>query len=217
MSNSVPVIRCTEARHSILEYAHFNVICVRCLRYDQVNLNSHNGNNYGSSYLHTAHMQLDRPSDTGNSNEHEGDCSKNAKFVCFWVRLTFIANKFEYSVFKFSRFSRCWMPRGAIRPILEQVAKKVKIPNNENNDLQTRWLLDWTNRCNMFNFDLLSLSTCISYRFCKCCVNSYISAINVSRKGCRCLSNYLEDGDDPAGFYGLWRSDINELSYGVVF
>ena len=64
MSNSVPVIHCTEARHSILEYAHFNVICVRCLRYDQVNLNSHNGNNYGSSYLHTAHMQLGRPSDT---------------------------------------------------------------------------------------------------------------------------------------------------------
>ena len=64
MSNSVPVIRCTEARHSILEYAHFNVICVRCLRCDQVNLNSHNGNNYGSSYLHTAHMQLDPTSDT---------------------------------------------------------------------------------------------------------------------------------------------------------
>ena len=157
------------------------------------------------------------------------------------------------------------MPRGAIRPILEQVAKKVKILKYENNDLQTRWLLDRTNRCNMFNFDILSPSTCIrcnmfnfdilspstcircnmlnfdilspstcircnmfnfdilspstciSYRFCKCCVDSYISAINFSRKGCRCLSNYLEDGDDPAGFYGLWRSDINELSYGVVF
>ena len=64
MPYSVPVIRCTEARHSTLEYAHFNVICVRCLRFDQVNLNSHKGNNYGSSYLHPAHMQLDPQSDT---------------------------------------------------------------------------------------------------------------------------------------------------------
>ena len=123
MSNSVPVIRCTEARHSILEYAHFNVICVRCLRYDQVNLNSHNGNNYGSSYLHTAHMQLDPPSDTQEIQTNtKAIVAKTLSSFVFLVRLTFIANKFEYSVFKFSRFSRCWMPRGAIRPILEQVA-----------------------------------------------------------------------------------------------
>lgn len=69
----------------------------------------------------------------------------------------------------------------------------------------------------MFNFDILSFSMCISYRFCKCCVDNFIFVINFSCKGCCCLFNYLEDGDDLVGFYGLWCLDIDELLYGVVF